>query len=78
MADCMAFMDEHAACCVLHDCYWQGDVDLLQQWTGEACFNKLALEAKQRKAEGVVLVRERQRRLKLAVEWYFHGKAILV
>lgn len=44
-------------CCVLVDCL-QGDVDLLQQWTGEACFNKLALEAKQRKAEGVVLVRE--------------------
>lgn len=34
----------------------QGDVDLLQQWTGEACFNKLASEAKQRKADGMVLV----------------------
>lgn len=34
----------------------QGDVKLLQQWTGEACFNKLSSEAKQRKADGMVLV----------------------
>lgn len=34
----------------------QGDVELLQQWTGEACFNKLSSEAKQRKADGMVLV----------------------
>lgn len=34
----------------------QGDVKLLKQWTGEVCFNKLAAEAKQRKADGMVLV----------------------
>lgn len=33
-------------------------MELLQQWTGEACFNKLASEAKQRKADGMVLVRQ--------------------
>eukprot|EP00903_Cladosiphon_okamuranus_P005734 g5690.t1 len=35
--------------------FLRGDVELLQQWTGEACFNKLASEAKQRKADGMVL-----------------------
>lgn len=36
--------------------FLQGDVEQLQQWTGEACFNKLSSEAKQRKADGMVLV----------------------
>ncbi|CAN0031150.1 unnamed protein product, partial [Ectocarpus fasciculatus] len=37
--------------------FLRGDVKLLKQWTGEACYNKLASEAKQRKADGMVLVR---------------------
>eukprot|EP00904_Undaria_pinnatifida_P010678 jgi/Undpi1/6740/HiC_scaffold_20.g09219.m1 len=36
--------------------FLRGDVEQLQQWTGEACFNKLSSEAKQRKADGMVLV----------------------
>ncbi|CAM9509408.1 unnamed protein product [Ectocarpus sp. 4 AP-2014] len=35
--------------------FLRGDVKLLKQWTGEACYNKLASEAKQRKADGMVL-----------------------
>ncbi|CAM9664249.1 unnamed protein product [Laminaria digitata] len=35
--------------------FLRGDVEQLQQWTGEACFNKLSSEAKQRKADGMVL-----------------------
>ncbi|CAM9851745.1 unnamed protein product [Ectocarpus sp. 12 AP-2014] len=35
--------------------FLRGDVKLLKQWTGEACYNKLASEARQRKADGMVL-----------------------
>lgn len=45
----------HIVCAVF--LFVQGDVEQLQQWTGEACFNKLSSEAKQRKADGMVLVR---------------------
>lgn len=34
----------------------QGDAARLEPWTGEACFNKLSSEIRQRKADGIVLV----------------------
>lgn len=35
--------------------FLRGDADELMLWTGEACFNKLSSEIRQRKADGIVL-----------------------